>query len=378
VAWGDPRILRQILRESQRIGDPHERRVFQRAAVQTGLVESGGRNLPGGTGDSAGWRQERASLYPNPTNVSASVRRFRQEFQRIYRPGLKSYDAAARIQRPAAQYLGRYHDVAGQAASLLRGRQGTQGGGGGAGGGSPAIPGSPGTPGAQNVPVGSVDPTALLALLGQRRAPAQSAGLAPPAFSARPQLPQGAQVPASGGGPAPPLDVNAVLDTIRTVGGNVDLAPGMAPTAGRPGTSAVTGGIGSTATGRGRGRVVLAPGADRAGVRTRGDVLNFAREVSGIAGETLRIGTGSNHSRLTVNGTVSDHWRGEGADIPKRGRELIRIGQAALIAAGMDPKKARKQTGGGFNVGDWQIIFNTDAPGWGDHTTHLHIGRRRQ
>jgi hypothetical protein len=281
-----------------------------------------------------------------------------------YNPGMASYPS----------YI--LHQKVGRTGGA--GRQGAQGGGGGAGGGSPAIPGSPGTPGAQNVPVGSVDPTALLALLGQRRAPAQSAGLAPPAFSARPQLPQGAQVPASGGGPAPPLDVNAVLDTIRTVGGNVDLAPGMAPTAGRPGTSAVTGGIGSTATGRGRGRVVLAPGADRAGVRTRGDVLNFAREVSGIAGETLRIGTGSNHSRLTVNGTVSDHWRGEGADIPKRGRELIRIGQAALIAAGMDPKKARKQTGGGFNVGDWQIIFNTDAPGWGDHTTHLHIGRRRQ
>jgi hypothetical protein len=151
----------------------------------------------------------------------------------------------------------------------------------------------------------------------------------------------------------------------------VQLAPGAAAI---PGMAGVTGGFGST---HGKGRVVLAPNADRAGVRTHGDVLNFARQVSAISGDRLTIATGSRHRRLTVNGTVSDHWRGEGADIPKTGRGLVRIGQAALIAAGMDPKQARKQTGGGYNVGSWQIIFSTDALGWGDHTTHLHIGRRR-
>jgi hypothetical protein len=42
----------------------------------------------------------------------------------------------------------------------------------------------------------------------------------------------------------------------------------------------------------------------------------------------------------------------------------------------MDPKKARQQTGGLFNVtrGNkrYQIIFNTQEGG--DHTTHLHVG----
>jgi hypothetical protein len=90
----------------------------------------------------------------------------------------------------------------------------------------------------------------------------------------------------------------------------------------------------------------------------------------------LRIGTGTAHSRLTVNGTVSDHWRGEGADIGATGSNLVKLGQAALIAAGMDPAQARKINGGGFNLNGWQIIFNTNAAGWGNHLTHLHIGRR--
>lgn len=115
------KIVRLIRREGRRIKDPHARRVYERAAVQTGLVESGLRNLPGGDQDSAGWRQERASLYANPTNLRASVRRFREEFQQLYDPGEKSYEVAAQVQRPREDLRGRYHDVAGEAASILRG-----------------------------------------------------------------------------------------------------------------------------------------------------------------------------------------------------------------------------------------------------------------
>lgn len=49
------------------------------AAAETGLVESSFENLPGGDADSQGWRQERASLYPNPRNVKASASRFFEE-----------------------------------------------------------------------------------------------------------------------------------------------------------------------------------------------------------------------------------------------------------------------------------------------------------
>jgi hypothetical protein len=43
----------------------------------------------------------------------------------------------------------------------------------------------------------------------------------------------------------------------------------------------------------------------------------------------------------------------------------------------MSPAKARKAKGGLYNVNGWQIIFATDGPGVGDHTDHLHVGRRR-
>jgi len=370
TTWGDPRILRQIRREARHIGDPRARNVFLRSAVQVGLVESGGRNLSGGDADSAGWRQERASLYPNPTNVGQSVRRFRKEFQAIYRPGLKSYEAAARIQRPAAQYRGRYKDVAKTAARIVDRSGGTPGGANRPGGGVPGTSGLPGTVGAQNVAMGSTG--ALEAILALSQPKVAPGGSVPPlpafAASAAPRLPQGYQGVQSGGAPEPPLDVDALLDQIRTPGGDVKLAPG-AP--GMPGADQVTGGFGSSATGRGRGRVVVDPNADRPGVKTSGAVVNFAREVSAIAGTPVRIGTGSRHSRLTVNGNVSDHWGGGAADIPASGRRLIRLGQAALIAAGMPAKQARKQTGGLYNVGGAQIIFNTQEGG--DHTDHLHV-----
>lgn len=114
------KILNAINREARQIRDPQARRVFKRAAVQTGIVESGLRNLSYGDADSQGWRQERASLYKNPTNIKASVRRFRQEFEQFYDPGERSYEVAAQVQRPAAQYRGRYKDVAGQAERIVR------------------------------------------------------------------------------------------------------------------------------------------------------------------------------------------------------------------------------------------------------------------
>jgi hypothetical protein len=130
-------IVRQILRESRKIRDPKARRVFKRAAVQTGLVESGLRNLSYGDADSQGWRQERASLYPNPTNVKASVRRFRQEFEQHYQPGEKAWQVAGQVQRPAAQYLGRYKEVAPEARAILQGMRGQGGGALPGGGGGP-------------------------------------------------------------------------------------------------------------------------------------------------------------------------------------------------------------------------------------------------
>jgi hypothetical protein len=120
------KILKAINAESRRIRDPKARRVFRKAAVETGIVESGLSNPSYGDADSQGWRQERASLYKDPTNITASVRRFRQEFEQHYQPGERSYQVAADVQRPAAQYRGRYKDVAGQASRILAGQPNVQ------------------------------------------------------------------------------------------------------------------------------------------------------------------------------------------------------------------------------------------------------------
>jgi uncharacterized protein (TIGR02594 family) len=110
-------VVREILRQGRR-----QPRKYVKAALETGIVESGLRNLPGGDRDSAGWRQERRSLYKDPTNIRASVRRFFQEAAQHDAPGKPARRLAADVQRPAAQYRGRYGQVAGQAEAILRGR----------------------------------------------------------------------------------------------------------------------------------------------------------------------------------------------------------------------------------------------------------------
>jgi hypothetical protein len=126
---------RQILRTIIKVGNNQGASTKQKlAAIETGLVESGLHNLPGGDADSAGWRQERASLYPNPTNVRAAARRFYREAKQFDKPGISAGDLAAMVQRPASQYRGRYGQRASDAEALLNNL------GGGGNGGSTGSP----------------------------------------------------------------------------------------------------------------------------------------------------------------------------------------------------------------------------------------------
>jgi hypothetical protein len=93
-----------------------------KAALETGAVESNFRNLPGGDADSAGWRQERGSLYKNPTNLNASINRFIDEALAKRQQYGSAGALAAAVQRPAAQYRGRYQQHSAEADALL-GRQ---------------------------------------------------------------------------------------------------------------------------------------------------------------------------------------------------------------------------------------------------------------
>lgn len=363
MPWGDPAILRQILRESRFIADPKQRRKFQRTAVQTGLVESGGRNLPGGDADSQGWRQERPSVgYKNPRNVKASVRRFRQEFQSFNKPGLKSWQLAAMIQRPAAQYRGRYRDVRGEARKIL---QGAGGAGGGAPAGAEGIPGLPGMQGARNAPMGSEGLVSLLAALGQGKPQVQSAGVAPPEFSAQPVMPEGFQAASSGGGPAPKADIGALLEAVKTLGGDVARAPGQGPVAGQPGAEGA--------------------GAPRVRGATAEGLADWAAQWAQARGLPAGSRDRSRAENQRVGGSAgSMHLEDAGVG---RGQEALDIPTTASQGGWDQYRKLVRDLGlkpnsGGFTTGTIkrggkrfrvQVIFG-DAH---DHGDHIHVGFRR-
>lgn len=152
------KVLQTILKVAkQKNASPKE----IKAAVETGLVESNLTNPTGGDADSAGWRQERASLYPNPTNVAAAASRFFDEARKANQSGQygSAGSLAAAVQRPAAQYRERYQADSGQAQQIL-----------GAYGAAPAVAAAPQT--AQTVTTPGVDNSqqrrvAALQFLGQ-------------------------------------------------------------------------------------------------------------------------------------------------------------------------------------------------------------------
>jgi len=104
-------------------------------------------------------------------------------------------------------------------------------------------------------------------------------------------------------------------------------------------------------------------------------VISFAKQISNVFGKPLKITTGTNHNQFVLGtNRQSAHWTGRAADIAASGNKLTLMGQDALIAAGMPAAKARKVKGGLFNIGGYQIIFNSMEGG--NHYNHLHIGLR--
>ena len=134
--------------------------------------------------------------------------------------------------------------------------------------------------------------------------------------------------------------------------------------------------------GNGRG---APPGADRAGVTTKVQVREIVAKIAQYYGKPLTITTGSNHNQYVMQngvstGTISNHWAGDAADIlfghgtgpDNVDPALTKLGQDALIVAGMPVDEARKQQGGAFQVGVYNILFNTGIGG--NHYNHLHVG----
>jgi hypothetical protein len=105
-------------------------------------------------------------------------------------------------------------------------------------------------------------------------------------------------------------------------------------------------------------------------------IRSVVGQIAGIYGRPVTVSSGKRTTKYTSSGNVSDHYTGNAADLAASGAALTRLGQAALIAAGMNPSQARKQTGGVFNLHKggkrYQIIFNSNVGG--NHYDHLHIG----
>lgn len=136
-------------------------------------------------------------------------------------------------------------------------------------------------------------------------------------------------------------------------------------TPGKPGTPAAP----AAASGSGQFKIT---GANPE--RLKPAIVSFARKVAGAAGEALTGDSGATHSKYTVDGNVSDHFGGNATDIPATGARLLKLGRAALRAAGMPAAQANKAKGGLYNVGGHQVIFLTNQGG--NHFNHLHISAK--
>lgn len=348
------------------------RPIIRKALIEAGLVEANLLNPRYGDRDSIGSLQERSHYgsVGRRLNRRAAGRRFVREANAVLGGGFQGSagELAQRVQRSA--YPGRYDQRSAAAESIIRTL------GGGRGGGASNAPTSSGRGGAGGLPVPEPGGEGVAALLASMQAQRPSfAGTPPQApFSARRylSLPKGYPGIETSGPPQRGASISDLIAASTALGKDGLPMPESVPNfyAGnndRP-PDRPRRGVGSWEG----GSVKIAPGADRPGVRTGKGILRFARKVSSQFGGPLTVGTGTHHSQFTVDGNVSQHWSGDAVDIPARGKRLIRMGQAALIAAGMPERRARTIRGGLFNVGGRQIIFNTNKGG--DHYDHLHLG----
>jgi hypothetical protein len=332
----DPSIIAAIRREAARVDDPRKRDRYLRAALQTGIVESGLRNLNYGDADSQGWRQERASLYPNPTNVSASVRRFFQEAAQHDR-GQPSWELAADVQRPAAQYRGRYKDVAQQAAALL---------GGGA-------------------RTARARPTTRATTTEQTQVPFSALTLAKPQIAitaptrpdfGQPNRPVMYQTPVTS--PPPQPEPGAALEALQTI------------TRTTPGATERTPREPSSPSG------ALSPGGNYSGTTRPVEALaRIAHEYG------LTTTSGKRPTVNTASGNVSDHYEGNkvanardlGGTVPEMDRAAVALAKKLGIKGYKKGQRLEKTiTRGGLR---YQILYRTNTGG--DHFDHIHVGVKR-
>jgi hypothetical protein len=361
------RTVRAIKRDARRRfpNDPAERRRFVNAGIQTGLVEQALRNRMGGDADSSNWRQEREQGYGDewartggPLNLEASVDRFGDEFEQFADPGERSFEIAAQVQRPAAQYRGRYRERATEANAIRRAvtlRGGRVPPARGAGGRVDATGFEPGVP------------AGLLAAA----APAPRESLVPgttlqaPAHSARPVLPEGF-VSAAGGGGAPPVRLR---ERLAGAGGLQEDFSAQEPFVGVRGA-------------RREARSKLGLGGMRNAEGLADEISRFARDELGIEPGSRDRSVGENAG---VGGSpTSMHLEDRGVG---RGREAVDLPTTPSQGGWAQYRRTArklglKPAGNGFTEGTIKVggrRFNVEVI-FGErhgHGDHIHVGFAR-
>ncbi len=365
-------VARQALRAARKFGaTPRE----QKALISAGLVESTLQHekysqVGSGDRDSVGFLQQRPSQGWGPAgeSVATDTRQFLEAARRARGVKGSAGKLAQAVQRSG--YPDRYDQRGGDAEAILR----RAGGGGGrvpnnARGASVTL-GAAGPAGAQQGQEGLLP---LLQAMAQEKPQIASAGLSGPAHSAQAPTPAGYQPVQGGGGPQPKPDISPLLAAIQTQGAlpQAPASPDVTVTPGQRGGGGGEQALGGRPAGRGQFKITGPnPG------RLQAPIRQFAEKVSAIYGKPITGSDGTGHSYRTVSGNVSDHSAGNATDVPLGGRELLRAGRAALIAAGMPRRQAVKAGGGLYNVGGHQIIFATNEGG--DHTGHLHISAKKR
>ena len=135
------------------------------------------------------------------------------------------------------------------------------------------------------------------------------------------------------------------------------------------------------------GQVIIAPGANLPGQPIEAMTLDYVARMAAFIGKPITITTGTNHSKMSASGKVSDHFSGHAADIgmfANGGTDDSPVGdkimEAALLQAGVAPDVAPGQANGGglftFTHGGQRIqcIWKTNEGG--NHHNHVHVGVR--
>ena len=135
------------------------------------------------------------------------------------------------------------------------------------------------------------------------------------------------------------------------------------------------------------GQVIIAPGANLPGQPIEAMTLEFVAGMAASIGKPITVTTGTNHSKMSASGKVSDHFSGHACDIgmfANGGTDDSPVGdaimQAACLLAGDSKEGASaKAKGGGlftFNHNNQRIqcIWKTNEGG--NHHNHVHVGVR--